>query len=170
MDFKTDTNQIPSGKDSTEIVKWGPKYEVGIKLIDAQHKELVSLTNELYRACIARDDTIGTVFKEAMSEMVKYVQFHFGAENEIMKRTGFPNYQAHRKEHIVLINKILEAAKDYEKGDKYAPNHFVRTLKDWIFGHIAVSDQIYAVYVLGLKKKGLITVLQLDPPARGSEQ
>jgi hemerythrin len=161
MGFKTDNNQIPSGNASAEIVKWGPKYEVGIKLIDAQHRELVSLTNELYRACLARDDTIGAVFKEAMSEMVKYVRFHFGAENELMERIGYPNYHTHRKEHIVLINKILEAVKDYEKGNKYAPNHFVRTLKDWIFGHIAVSDQAYAAFVSELKRKGLITDQQL---------
>jgi hemerythrin len=157
MGFKTDNNQITRGNNSAEIVKWGPKYEVGIKLIDAQHRELVSLTNELYRACIARDDSLGTVFKEAMSTMVKYVRFHFGAENELMKRIEYPNYLAHTKEHKILISKILEAAKDYEKGNKFAPNHFVRTLKEWIFGHIAVSDQIFAVYVSELKKKGNFT-------------
>jgi hemerythrin len=156
MEFKTDNNYKSSRNDRIVFVKWVPEYEVGIKLIDAQHRELVSLTNDLYRACVATDNSIGTVFKECMSKMVEYVRFHFQAENELLKRLGYPDYQAHRKEHETLIQKILEAAKDYDKGNKLVPNHFVRTLKDWVFSHIAVTDQRYAIYVSELKKKGLI--------------
>jgi hemerythrin len=162
MNVKTGNNYKSSGNDNIVFVKWVPEYEVGIKLLDAQHRELVSLANDLYRACVATDNSVGTVFKEAMSKMVEYVRFHFSAENELLERIGYPDYQAHRKEHETLVKKVLEAAKEYDKGNKLVPNHFVRTLKDWVFSHIAVSDQRFAVYVSELKKKGLITEQQLQ--------
>ncbi|MDR0312785.1 MAG: bacteriohemerythrin [Treponema sp.] len=162
MNVKPGNNYNSSGNDRIVFVKWIPEYEVGIKLIDAQHRELVSLANDLYRACVATDNSIGAVFKEAMSKMVEYVRFHFQAENVLLERIGYPDYQAHRKEHETLIKKILEAAKEYDKGNKLVPNHFVRTLKDWVFSHIAVTDQRFAIYVSELKKKGLITDQQLQ--------
>jgi hemerythrin len=162
MEFKTDNNYKSSRNEHIVFVKWIPEYEVGIKLIDTQHRELVSLANDLYRACVATDNSIGTVFKEAMSKMVEYVRFHFHAEDVLLERIGYPDYQAHKKEHESLIRKVLEAAKEYDKGNKLVPNHFVRTLKDWVFSHIAVSDQRFAVYVSELKKKGLITDIQFE--------
>jgi hemerythrin len=162
MEFKTKNNYKSSGNENIVFVKWIPEYEVGIKLLDAQHRELVSLANDLYRACVATDNSVGAVFKEAMSKMVEYVRFHFHAEDVLLEQIGYPDYLAHKKEHKILIKKVLEAAEDYNKGNKLVPNHFVRTLKDWVFSHIAVSDQRFAVYVSELKKRGLITDQQLQ--------
>jgi len=145
--------------DNEDIISWGPKYATGIISIDKQHKELVDLTNELYRACLSRNENTDEIFKTALHRLVEYVRYHFSDEQTLLERIKFPNYLEHKKAHENLIKEILEASKSYGAGNKFVPNHFVRTLKDWIFSHIAVSDMIYAGYVQDQKHKGFLTDL-----------
>jgi hemerythrin len=146
---------------SSEIVIWEDKYVTGIELIDNQHHQLVNLTNELYIACLAGEDVLNTVFKDAMSRMVEYVRFHFSAELKLLNAINYPDYQNHKKMHDNLIHDILDAAKDFNDGKKFVPNNFVRTLKDWVFGHIAVYDKLYSAYVSEQIRKGILTEKEL---------
>ncbi|HCC37383.1 MAG TPA: hemerythrin [Treponema sp.] len=155
-----------------DIVTWGPKYATGIKLMDRQHEELVFLTNQLYHACLSGNEIAEKKFKDAMKRMVDYVHFHFGTEQQLLQKIGYPHYIEHKKMHDDLIRSILEAAKEFNEGRKFVPNHFVRTLKDWIFGHIGIEDKNYAEYVAEQKKKGRLTEEEInkivtiaEPPA-----
>jgi len=140
-----------------DIVIWDEKYNTGIELIDEQHLKLVDLTNQLFLACSAGEEALATVFESAMHQMVEYVRFHFSAELKLLHTIKFPDYQNHKKMHDDLIHKILEASKEYNEGVKFTPNHFVRTLKDWIFGHIAVYDKLYASFVAEQIRHGVLT-------------
>ena len=142
------------------IVTWSEAYATGIKLIDDQHRELIDLTNKLYHSCRTKDDV--AVFRETMSSMVDYVRFHFGTELELLEQVNYPDLLNHKKQHESLIKSILDAVKDYGDGKKFVPNIFVRTLKDWIFSHIAVSDKLYAIYITDQKKKGFLNDDKID--------
>ena len=142
---------------NTEIVSWDDHFNTGIKLIDDQHKELVNLTNELYQACLSGTEAVGPAFKEVMARMVDYVRLHFTAELEILTRIKYPNLQEHKIQHDAMIKQILGAANEFSGGKKFVPHQFVRTLKDWIFGHIAVYDKSYASFVAIQKSKGLLS-------------
>jgi hemerythrin len=151
----------PPADDKNAFVAWSGVYKTGIELIDGQHKQLVDLTNELYRACQTGNSALQNVFMEAMSRMVEYVKFHFSAEMEILERIKYPQAAEHKKQHNELIKKILEAAKEHTEGKKFVPNAFVRTLKDWIISHIAVHDKNYSLYITAQKNKGLLTDAQI---------
>ena len=157
--MQTINEQIDSiiGSHDEDIVVWEPRYATGVKLIDAQHRELMNLTNQLYHACLGKDVSLEAVFRDTMKRMVDYVHFHFKTEIELLERVGFPQFHDHKKQHDTLVKDILEAVKDYEDGNKFVPNAFVRTLKEWIFGHIGIYDRIYAAFIAEQKKKGLLT-------------
>jgi len=140
--------------DIKDMVVWDEKYATGIQLIDSQHKELFSLTNELFRACLGGEETLKDVFRDTMGRMVDYVRFHFGDEQELLQRVKYPDYPEHKKQHDTLILEILESVKEYNEGKKFVPNQFVRTLRDWILGHIAHYDKLYASYIAAMKEKG----------------
>ena len=159
---KFDAIDISKGDDNLTLVTWSELFAVGIDLIDNQHYELVNLTNQLYQACMTRDEELGTLFKDSLHRMVEYVRFHFSAELELLARIKYPNYQEHKQQHDQLVKQILEAAKEFEGGKKFVPNNFVRTLKDWVFGHIAICDQQYAAYVKDQKHKGLLTDAEIN--------
>jgi len=144
-------------ESTDELVSWSDNYATGIEQIDAQHRELVNLTNELYRACLTGREAIKATFREAMSRMVDYVHFHFSTELELLTRINYPGLAEHKKQHDELVKKILTASKSFDGGRKFVANKFVRTLRDWIFGHIAISDKEYAAYVADQKDKGLLT-------------
>jgi hemerythrin len=147
---------------SKDVITWETKYATGIPLIDAQHKELVNLTNYLFLACLTGREATKAVFKDTMHRMVDYVRFHFSAELELLKRVNYPGYEEHKKEHDTLVKTIFEAAKDFDDGKRFTPNSFVHVLKDWVFGHIALSDKQYAAYVADQKQKGLLTDQQIN--------
>jgi hemerythrin len=144
-------------EENKDLVVWDDKYATGIQLIDNQHKELVSLTNELFRACMDREVIQQEVFKETMKRMVDYVRFHFGAEQELLQRVKYPDFTEHKKQHDTLVRQILESVKEYNEGKKMVPNQFVRTLRDWILSHIAHYDRLYASYIAAQIKKGSLT-------------
>ena len=156
MKIKTDLADEAIGPSNTEMVTWTDLYATGIERIDNQHKELVLLTNELFQACRTSQEAVEMVFKDAMHRMVDYVRFHFSTEQKLLEQINFPEYADHKKQHESLVKQILEAAKEFEAGKKWTPHNFVRTLKDWVFSHIAITDKIYAAYVQEEKKKGLL--------------
>jgi len=142
---------------SDEIVVWNEKYATGIGIIDKQHLQLVKLTNELYRACVARNDTLQKAFKEAMSRMVDYVKFHFTAENKLLEAIEYPDWENHKKMHDTLIKKILDTVNEYNQGKLFVPNNFVRSLVDWVFSHIAFYDKQYSYFAAEKIKSGELT-------------
>jgi hemerythrin len=158
----TKTNPLDDAlrPDTGQIVTWEEKLSTGIELIDSQHKELVELTNKLYQSCLSGHDD--AVFKEAMSRMVNYVKFHFGAEQQLLERIHYPAYPDHKRQHDTLVKEILDAVKAAGEGKSFVANNFVRTLKEWIFGHIAFTDRQYALYVVEQKRKGLLTDAQIN--------
>ncbi|MDR0636972.1 MAG: bacteriohemerythrin [Treponema sp.] len=135
-----------------DFVTWEDRYALGIPFIDAQHKELVRLTNELFLSC--QGGTANDIFRETIKAAVKYVAEHFSAEEAMMSRIKYPGLAEHKKEHEVFVQKVLEDVQHFEAGRAFVPNTFVRFLKDWILTHIAMSDKKYADYIMHLKKLG----------------
>jgi len=88
--------------------------------------------------------------------VAEYVRFHLMEEMKLLERIGYPKAAEHKIQHDILVKDILSASRDFEEGETFVPNKFVRSLKDWVFGHIAVYDRAYAEYVAEQKKKGLL--------------
>jgi hemerythrin len=143
-------------------ISWNDNLSVGIELIDNQHKNLITLTNQLYQACTRGGDKREVAFKDVMSGMVNYVRIHFTTEQELFKRINYPHHAEHKREHDNLTVKVIEASQEYAEGKKTVANDFARYLKDWILSHIAHSDKLFAYYIADQKKKGLLTDKEME--------
>jgi hemerythrin len=138
------------------FVEWDDRYSVGIQLIDDQHKELIRLTNELYKGCLAGDAAARSYFMTAVKGTVDYVKYHFAAEEKLLENAKYPDIAEHKKQHELFVKQILDDVQSFQGGKKFVPNVFVRFLRDWILSHIAVMDKCYSVYILNLKKQGAL--------------
>jgi len=139
----------------SEFISWDNRYSIGIKIVDDQHKHLISLTNTLHNACRSHGhshEVTKQQFREAIQSAVNYVQVHFSTEEKLMERTNYPGLSAHVIEHKKFIQKVLENIKAFEEGKTFVPNAFVRFLKDWILEHIAIQDRQMGLHFLQLKK------------------
>jgi hemerythrin len=135
------------------LVEWEDRYSVGIPLIDDQHKELVRLTNELYKGCLAGEETAREYFMSTVKGTVDYVKYHFGVEEQLLQNAGYPELAEHKRAHEAFVKHILDEVQSFKDGKKFVPNVFVRYLKDWILSHIAVVDRKYSAYILNLKNQ-----------------
>jgi hemerythrin len=130
------------------FVIWSNDYSVGSVLIDSQHKELVAMTNELFRGCEQMNGRIAS-FMKTIHKAVNYAKTHFSTEEVFMRKVDYPDYVAHKKEHEDFVNEVLRQVKNFEAG-ACSPLEFAQFLKNWLLNHIAVCDKKYVPYLKGI--------------------
>jgi len=135
-----------------ELVKWDDKFLVNNETIDNQHKELVRITNEFYAGCQMNGILAKVYFLKTIQGTVQYVKTHFTSEEEIMKKAGYPDYEAHKKEHDDFVIKVFEQIKKFDQEVSPDPSEFVKYLMDWVLNHIACSDLKYIPYIAKLNQ------------------
>ncbi|MDE5898813.1 MAG: bacteriohemerythrin [Treponemataceae bacterium] len=134
-----------------DYIKWDPKFEIGIPVIDEQHKKLVELCNASYQALIqgsAENSSWERSLSGALRECVEYVQTHFKNEETLMKACGYSGFPEHKRMHDSFIKKILEASGTFGAANAATAFKFVKFLYDWILSHIAHEDKLYVQSVL----------------------
>lgn len=131
------------------LITWQDSYSVGVELIDADHQLLVSLINQLDDAMTsgAGADTVGSV----LNVLIEYTETHFGREELLMEKGGYPELEPHKREHAKLTAKVREIVEQYNAGNVGRLDHEVMDfLKTWLTGHILGVDRKYTPCVEGL--------------------
>ena len=134
---------------------WKDKYELGVPVIDEQHKELfrrVESFLQVLRSETKWDEKVQKV-NETLEFMKGYVVEHFRDEEEYQLSIGYPGYEAHKQIHIGMVNYVLEFSKQYEQSnnDEQLLQQFGGKLLAWLINHVAAEDQSIADYAI---KKG----------------
>jgi hemerythrin len=129
------------------IFAWDDKYLVGIREIDEQHRRLVRMINDLHEAMVA--DRGQQALREVVGRMVDYTGYHFSTEEALLKRHGYPQFDAHRHEHDLFTAKAHELQERLEKSGFVLSLEVIRFLRDWLSNHILVNDRKYAAFLSG---------------------
>ncbi len=137
-----------AGGAKAPFFPWSDDYSVHVRVIDNDHKELVSLVNELH-AAIAEGAAEGVV-GHVIAGLARYANEHFEREEKLMAEYGFPALASHREEHR-LFTRVVAA---FEKVHGEAPeeldhDRLAAFLKEWLVHHILGSDRRYVPYLLG---------------------
>ncbi|HHH46978.1 MAG TPA: bacteriohemerythrin, partial [Thiotrichales bacterium] len=129
---------------------WSDDYSVGIDSIDRQHRRLINLINQLQTAI---DFAMDREFeREALDELVDYTRTHFSYEEELMREYGYPDFEAHRREHEGMIRKVENLLSSYERDPEGTIQEAHDFLRDWLIHHIQGTDRRYSGF---LKEKGV---------------
>ncbi len=122
--------------------KWSPKYNVNIRVIDEQHRELVNILNRLCNAVTRREGN--QAIAAILDALMSYTQTHFALEESLMQQAEFEDYEAHKLEHQKLIERFHELCTRhlYEE----TPIYFEITsfLKAWLKEHLQVEVRKYS--------------------------
>lgn len=131
---------------------WKDKYELGVPLIDKQHKELFRRVEDFIktiRSSASWQDKLQRV-NETLEFMKVYVVEHFHDEEEYQKRIGYPGYAEHKKIHADMVSYVCQASKDYERGNynEMYMQQLAGKLLSWLINHVASEDQRIAKYAI----------------------
>jgi len=128
------------------FIQWKDEYNVGIDSIDQQHRKLVNLINQLQTAV---DYSTGEEFeREALDELVDYTKTHFGYEEGLMEKYGYPDFEPHKAMHREMIAKVEAVLAEYEQDRDRAMSDAVTFLRSWLIKHINGTDKQYSSYLI----------------------
>jgi len=124
-------------------IEWDDRFELGIPLIDSQHRNLVRITDNLYFACRKNSESASCRFIQAARELIDYIDYHFNTEEKLMLLLEFPERLNHKKEHEDFLQEIISRSSQINDENPIVPNNFLRFLKEGILMHITVSDKVF---------------------------
>jgi len=132
------------------IMKWDESLSVGVRALDHDHQRLVALINKLHEAM-----SIGKgkeVLGKILAELIKYTQYHFGAEEKFFEQYAYPDARAHIREHADLTKKVIALKGRFDNGTTIISLETMNFLKDWLTNHIMKTDKMYGPF---LNSKGI---------------
>lgn len=136
-------------------VRWSKSLELGIPVIDQQHRQFVDLCNELYEQAMSEEDEEGRmrVISQVASKTMRYVKTHFAYEERLMAAVGYVDFEQHKLEHrkfIVELARILGSIGNFSFKDLL---NYASFLRNWLLSHIACEDKKYVPAVKAYLKK-----------------
>lgn len=98
-------------------LKWSPAFEIGIELIDAAHRKLFAMVNEIRQAIGGNEPDLCRTRVEAF---IAAAEKHFAEEEEFLDQVGYAETRQHKAYHTILLNKaerLKEACDKKMDGD-----------------------------------------------------
>jgi hemerythrin len=131
-------------KQGISIPDWEKKYNIGIDLVDFQHQYFLKLIKRFSEHL--DDDISDYMFDRLINEIIKYADFHFQSEENLMIIEGYPEYRNHQEIHKDLIEDIGTILYYYSEGEKET-SELVEFLLKWFFDHTAGDDMKFGKYI-----------------------
>lgn len=128
-------------------IEWRDSLSIGVDAIDNQHKELLLRFDKLLNACQAGKGI--EELSRLQAFLGEYVHTHFSDEEELQRLHRYPEYEAHRAEHIYFIDKISKLKSETEQ-DGVSTHHVVETnsmLLKWLINHISIVDKKLGAFI-----------------------
>lgn len=127
-------------------IDWKDDFSVNIKQFDNEHKNIVNMLNSLHEAMKLGKgrDSLAPLFDKSLN----YAKEHFVNEEKLMQKSAYPDFEAHRKEHLKFISCIDDFKKEVNTPQGVLLSSKVMNfLKDWLINHIGKMDKGYSKHM-----------------------
>jgi len=119
------------------LIEWNDKkLSVGIKLLDDQHKVLVSYINELHD--LITSDSNESAISELFEKLYKYTQYHFHDEEKYFSSLGKNDLALHKLQHKHFLEELAQIQQGNVK--QKISEDLLFFLTDWLVHHIVAED------------------------------
>lgn len=137
----------------TKLVGWSDDYSLRMPELDAQHKMLFDLINQLWTNIVSNAPHTEQI--RLVEKLEYYTQTHFTAEETFLSVIGFPDLEEHRKAHATFTKRIAREKQNILAGIPVSLDllHF---LNGWLVHHIQGEDQTYAKYSERRKERSML--------------
>jgi hemerythrin-like metal-binding protein len=125
--------------------EWNERYSVKVSALDAHHKQLFAIIQELYIAMRAGRGK--TVAGDVLRRLIDYTIKHFAEEEKLMEKYGYPQLVQHQVEHKALVDKVVSFKRDFDAGGASITPELMTFLQKWLTEHIQEVDQGYSDFL-----------------------
>ena len=120
--------------------EWSEDFNVGVDVINEQHRTLVDLINRLYEEIVIKASNVD-ILEEVLEELVRYAIYHFEFEEKLLRNRGFSEMDAHSGYHAQLKLKLVSLRENSRSSTVTVNTELLSFLKGWLQQHIAVEDK-----------------------------
>ena len=122
---------------------WKDEYNIGVDIIDQEHKRLFKIINKLFRFSDEKSKS-----QWACQEGIKFFQDHavkhFAEEELYMASIDYSGYDMHRRLHDYFRKRTLPEIEKELIQTNYSPDavdHFLGVCAGWLIGHTLTEDR-----------------------------
>ena len=127
------------------LFKWNKMHAVFIPEIDAEHKNIFRLADELHQAVVG--GAAASQVQAILRELIAREEDHFAHEERLMRATNYPASAWHKRQHDTMRKRVKEFAPRTEGGQRQAVLLLLDFLSDWLRNHIRLADCMMAAHV-----------------------
>lgn len=128
------------------LIEWTPDLAVGVESLDTDHKVLVSLINQLDEAITAGNPRAAV--QRVLDALYDYTVYHFSREEALMRACGYPDYEAHVRNHTTLRTQVADIRERYGRTpESIRSREVLGFLKTWLSAHIIGRDHLYVPFM-----------------------
>ncbi|MBC7950400.1 MAG: hemerythrin family protein [Rhodospirillaceae bacterium] len=125
------------------FIEWTPEFSVGQKVLDADHRKLIDILNQIYDAWQEHSSTLelGRLFDELMD----YTDNHFTREESKLSAHDYDDLTRHHAAHERLRELVMAFRSRHlagQQADKLT-EEMAKFLKSWLLDHILEEDMKY---------------------------
>ena len=121
---------------------WQDRYNLGVEIIDKEHKKLFSILNKLFDFG-QQEEKSQWVCQEAIKYFKDHALKHFAEEEAYMRSVNYDGLEMHRRIHINFRERTIPALERELEQTNYSEesiNHFLGVCAGWLIGHTLIED------------------------------
>lgn len=125
-------------------IQWKDRYNINFREIDAQHRGLLDLVNDL--SDLQGQDSEPEQVSSIIHNLCHYALEHFSTEERYLQAANYPGLAQQRQDHQFFVNRLLELSQD-DQPDSDLAEAVYQFAKTWYLDHILESDRAYAAFL-----------------------
>ncbi|MGE4280874.1 MAG: bacteriohemerythrin [Magnetospirillum sp.] len=142
------------------VLRWSDELSVGVSSLDADHRTLVDLINELGQAIDERRG--GAQVVSTLARLTRHVREHFEREEALLNRCGYAEAEDHAQQHAHTVNRLGELNALAAEDDEAAAHAVLDFLKAWFVNHVVGNDLKLRDF---FREKGVADLYKANPPS-----
>jgi hemerythrin len=132
------------------LIAWTNHLNVGVKLLNNDHKKLVILLNELHDGLVTGQSKLE--LEKIFEKLIIYTRIHHVNEEKFLVEAGYHGTSLHKQEHDQMLDRLLELQTRFLGSAQLGVEmEILHQLRGWLFKHIQDSDQKFASHLNTVK-------------------
>lgn len=122
---------------------WQDRYNLGVEVIDKEHRRLFSIMNKLF-AYVDDEEKDQWAYQEGIKFFKGHAIKHFAEEEAYMRSINYKGYRTHKRQHDVFRKDTLPRIEKELESTAYSPEaveHFLGVCAGWLIGHTLTEDR-----------------------------